>query len=81
MNTIFPHSIEKMVFEATQKRRTEKAIKDEIKLLPEFRDIFTSEYSLLGNEGSTIKKLRTDHKKPPRKYKGKRKYELNLNLK
>ena len=81
MNTIFPHSIEKMVFEATQKRKKEKAIKDEINLLPEFRDIFTSEYSLLGKEGKTIKKLRVDHKKPPRKYKGKNKYDLNLDLK
>ena len=70
-----------MVFDATQKRRKEKPIKDEIKLLPEFRDIFTSEYSLLGKEGSTIKKLRTGHKKAPRKYKGKRKYDLTLSLK
>ena len=81
MNTLFPHSIEKMVFESTQKRRKEKPIKDEIKLLPEFRDIFTSEYSLLGKEGKTIKRLRIDHQKPPRKYNGKRKYDLNLELK
>ena len=73
LNTLHPHSIEKMVFDAVQKRKKEKDIKDEIKLLPEFRDIFTSKYSLLGKEGNTVQKLRVDHKKPPKKYNGKKK--------
>ena len=81
LNSIFPHSIEKMVFDAVQRRRKEKDIKDEIKLLPEFHDVFTSDYSLLGNQGKTIQKLRIDHKKPKRRYNGKRKFNLALSLK
>ena len=80
LNTLYPHSIEKMVFAAVQKRKKEKPIKDEIKLIPEFREIFTGEYSLLGKEGKTIKQLRIDHKRPPRKYNGRNKKGNEANI-
>ena len=37
-------------------------LEDEIEILPEFRDIFTNKYSLLGSKGKTILELRKKHK-------------------
>ena len=41
-------------------RQTQAKIANEITVASEFRDIFTEEYSLIGNKGGTIKRLRTD---------------------
>ena len=37
---------------------------DEIKVNPDFYDMFTNLYSLIGNKGKTIEKLRKNKKKP-----------------
>ena len=60
-----PNSIEKMVYNAIKQR------------YPEFREIFTGPYSLIGQEGGTIKTLRIDHKKVPRNYKKRRVFKIN----
>ena len=43
-----------------------------------FRDIFTSDISLIGNKGGTIKRLRIDHNTEPRKYKDRKKFKLEF---
>ena len=49
LNTINPGFMGKIVYNANMARVKKTDIPDEIKVLPEFRDIFTSEYSLLGS--------------------------------
>jgi len=66
VNTLFPHSMEKMKYNAVVARQKEKSIKDEIAVNPEFRDLFEGDYSILGRQGKTIQKLRYDHPKPKR---------------
>ena len=61
LSTIFPHEVEKLVHDAILKREKEKDIPDEIVIIPEFRDIFTNENSILGHKGKTIQKLREKH--------------------
>ena len=58
-----PNSIEKMVYNAIKQRQHKSEIANEIKVGPEFRDMFTGPYSLIGQEGGTIKTLRIEHKK------------------
>ena len=41
--------MDKIVYNANMARVKKTEIPDEIKVLPEFLDIFTSEYSLLGS--------------------------------
>ena len=45
-------------------------------MLPEFRDIFTDEYSLIGNQGRMINEFRIEQKQKPKKYKGRKKFKL-----
>ena len=45
----------KIVYNATMMRQTKSQIENEITVAPEFRDIFTDQYSLLGSKGRTIK--------------------------
>ena len=51
-------------------------IPNEIEVLPEFRDIFTDKYSLIGNKGRMINVFRTKHKSNPKKYIGRKKFKL-----
>ena len=65
-----------------QQRRENKSIKidDEIEVIPEFRDIFTGKYYLLGNKGRTIKELRTDHKAKKKKYAKRKTFDIKADL-
>ena len=57
-------------------KRKKKDIPDEIEVAAEFRDIFTDRYSLIGNKGRMINEFRTEHKKNPNRYRGRKKYSL-----
>ena len=48
VNTLIPHSMEKMKYYSSIKRVEDKEIKDEIEVQPEFRDLFLGEFSLIG---------------------------------
>ena len=65
LNTLKPDIVEKIVFNAYMNRKQEQTIKNEIIVKPEFKDLFDSQYSLIGNKGGTIKMLRKDHKQRP----------------
>ena len=65
-----------MVKNAIKNRETKSDIANEIKVTDFFKDIFTDQYSLIGNRGRVIRELREKHKEKPRKYKGRRTYKL-----
>ena len=65
-----------MVKNAVKNRETKSEIANEIKVSEFFKDIFTDEYSLIGNKGRVIRELREKHKEKPRSYKGRKKYKL-----
>ena len=77
MNTIKPKCVDLFVYNAIKKRDRKETIENKIEVIPFFRDIFTSELSLIGNKGNTIRGLRKDHKTKQKKYRGRRKYNLN----
>ena len=64
--------MDKIVFNAIKKREKRASIEDEIKVIPFFRDIFTSETSLIGNKGRMIKGLRINHRVKSRKQIGRK---------
>ena len=43
-----------MVYHAEEARISKSKIEDEITVIPEFRDIFTDKYSLIGRKGRSI---------------------------
>ena len=45
-------------------------------MLPEFRDIFDGEYTLVGNKGRMINEFRINQKPKPKKYRGRKKYSI-----
>ena len=55
LNTLKKDYVNKIVYNAKLLRVPKIGISDEIKVLPELRDIFTDQYSLLGSKGRTIK--------------------------
>ena len=59
-------------------RQTKSRIENEITVAPEFRDIFTNKFSLLGSKGRTIKEMRTDHKPKKIQYKKRKQYEVKF---
>ena len=59
-------------------RQNSSKIDNEITVIPELRDIFTNEHSLLGSRGKTIKEMRTDHKSKKTSYKKRKTFEINL---
>ena len=68
--------MDKLVYNAIKIREKSGPIANEITVKQEFRDIFTDEYSLVGNKGRMINEFRKDHKAKPKKYKGRKKYKL-----
>ena len=48
LNTIKPNIVEKIVYYAKIAREKKTTIENEIKVIPELRDIFTEKYSLIG---------------------------------
>ena len=79
LNTLSPKIVEKMVYNAIIARQRPPNIENEISVLPEFRDIFTNKYSLIGNKGRFIKEFRIKHKKKPAEYTKRRKFDLSIN--
>ena len=55
LNTIIPNCVTKIAYNAEVMRQTKSRIENEITVAPEFRDIFTNKFSLLGSKGRTIK--------------------------
>ena len=76
LNTLRGKVVEKLVYNAILQREKKKDIPDEIEVAPEFRDIFTDKYSLIGNKGKMINSFRKEHKKNPNKYRGRKKFNL-----
>ena len=68
--------MDSVIYNAIKLREKRGDIENEISVIPFFRDIFTSETSLIGNRGQTIKALRTNHRAQPKKYKGRKKYNI-----
>ena len=67
-----------MVLHAIECRENKSNIENEIAVRPELRHIFTSELSLLGNQGRVIKELRVGHKRKPHKYNGRKQHDLKF---
>ena len=57
LNTLKSDIVEKIVFNSYMSRKKDQTIKNEIVVKPEFKDLFESEFSLIGNKGGTIKML------------------------
>ena len=54
MNTVKANCVDKIVYNAIKQRedKVKAKIANEITVIPEFRQIFTDELSLIGSEGS-----------------------------
>ena len=68
LNTLEHRIVDKFVYNSIKLRETKPSIPNEITIVPELRDIFTDEYSLIGNKGRMINVFRNKHKPHPKKY-------------
>ena len=78
LNTIEVNIVDRMLHNAIKKRNQKSKIENEIKVIPELRDIFTDEFTLIGQKGRTIKELRIEHHKKPWKYAERKKYKIEI---
>ena len=75
---MFPHVIEKAVYNSVIQRRDAKTTHEQvIECKPEFRTIFEQEHSIIGKFGPAMQQLLRDHK-PPKQKKERKKFKLIL---
>ena len=78
LNTIKKGFVDNIVMNAVLAREKKQNIPNEIKVADYFRDMFTDPMSFIGRKGKVIREMREKHKPKPRRYKGRKKFNIKM---